>query len=45
MPDTQLLNLEEQLGDLLVYEGLDESYNDNEKGREYHDIIMKLAVI
>lgn len=45
MTDGQLLDLEEQAGELLVYEGLDENYDDNDKGREYRDIIMKLAAI
>lgn len=42
MSDDDLLELDEKAGELLVYEGLDKDYNDNEKGREYRDIIMKI---
>ena len=42
MTDDNLVELNEKSGDLLIYEGLDENYAENEKGHQYRDIIYRI---
>lgn len=45
MSDDDLVELEEQMGELLVYEGVNEDGSDNKKGALYRNIIMKLVAL
>ena len=43
LSDDDLFNLDEKMGDLLVYEGLDDDNEDNWMGRIYRGIIWKIC--